>query len=368
VSFPFGDASSVLGAGSLRHNGIVDLVAPDLYSPTIFVYLGNGDGTFGSPVFYNSSDSGVQATLVDINHDNKLDLVLAYNTQVSIFPGVGDGTFGPEQAPPTGNGVNNVAIADFNNDGLFDFITSNTADNTATILLGQQSATATATDIYVTGTGQQAVDASYPGDTTHAASISSTVLLDPSVQSASTTLLAASPASTSPGSLVTFTATVMPTPTGSTFGSINFSNGTALLGTQTVNSSGVAVFATTSLPSGVDAITAVYSGNATLATSTSSVVSETIMNSTMTTLSASSNSTSSGQSVTLTANVTPAPTGTPLGTVVAPHTGAWIETIGQLHHNALPWSPHTRGRGLKLATVGGFLGSLIGRPPHGGVD
>ncbi len=96
---------------------------------------------------------------------------------------------------------------------------------------------------------------------------------------------------------------------------MNFYNGTTLLGTQQVNSSGTAIFTTTTLPGGANAITAVYSGNAALATSTSMVVYETVTTSTTATLSASSNNISLGQSVTLTANITPVPTGTPLGTV-----------------------------------------------------
>ena len=118
------------------------------------------------------------------------------------------------------------------------------------------------------------------------------------------------------GQSVTFTATVAPAPTGTPLGSVNFFNGATLLGNATVNSSGIATFATASLPIGADSITAVYSGNAGFATSTSTAVSETVtLAATTTTLTAAPNPAIFGQSVTFTATTTPAPTGAPLGSV-----------------------------------------------------
>jgi sugar lactone lactonase YvrE len=119
------------------------------------------------------------------------------------------------------------------------------------------------------------------------------------------------------GQSVTLTATVSPAPTGSSLGTVSFYNGETLLGSGNVNSSGVATFATTGLPTGADSLTAVYSGNAAFATSTSSPLTETITALTVTTtaLGAAPNPASVGQSVTLTATVAPAPTGESLGTV-----------------------------------------------------
>ena len=54
---------------------------------------------------------------------------------------------------------------------------------------------------------------------------------------------------------------------------MNVFNGTTLLGAGTVNSSGIATLTTSSLTAGSDSITAVYSGNASTATSTSAVFS-----------------------------------------------------------------------------------------------
>jgi len=66
------------------------------------------------------------------------------------------------------------------------------------------------------------------------------------------------------GAAVTLTATV----TAGATGSVTFSNGTTVLGTAALNGSAQAVLTTTSLAVGWNAITARYSGNATLAPST----------------------------------------------------------------------------------------------------
>ena len=54
-------------------------------------------------------------------------------------------------------------------------------------------------------------------------------------------------------------------------------------------------------------------------------------------------------------------------TLVAPHTGAWIETSHSSAINSLDVSHPTRVRGLKRFDVF-ILANAIGRTPHGCVD
>jgi hypothetical protein len=133
---------------------------------------------------------------------------------------------------------------------------------------------------------------------------------------ATSTALSASPNPAVAGQAVTLTATITPTPTGPPLGTVIFYNGSTLLNTATVNSSGVATFTTGSLPAGSDSLTAAYSGNIDFAASTSAAVVETITGTaTSTALSASPNPAVAGQAVVLTATVTPTPTGASLGNV-----------------------------------------------------
>jgi hypothetical protein len=163
-----------------------------------------------------------------------------------------------------------------------------------------------------------------PSDTLAASSPNS--MLVPGIDSlaliagtSTSTALSASPNPSVAGESVTLTATITPTPTGSSLGTVSFYNGSTLLSTSTVSSSGVATFATTSLPPGADNIKATYSGNIDFAASAAPAFTETVtgtsLTATSTAISASPSSPVVSHSVILTATVTPAPTGAPLGTV-----------------------------------------------------
>jgi FG-GAP-like repeat len=58
------------------------------------VLLGNGDGSFQSPVSYPQNvNRGGTAIVADFNHDGKLDLAVADGQSVAVLLGNGDGTF-----------------------------------------------------------------------------------------------------------------------------------------------------------------------------------------------------------------------------------------------------------------------------------
>jgi sugar lactone lactonase YvrE len=129
---------------------------------------------------------------------------------------------------------------------------------------------------------------------------------------ATTSTLSISPNPPTAGQATTFTAIIAPSPTGMPFGTVDFYNGSTLLGTGSVNASGVATFTSISLTAGTMSMTAVYSGNSGFAVSTSSVQSVTVNpapTSTATTLSISPSPTHAGQATTFTATVSPVPTG-----------------------------------------------------------
>ncbi len=124
--------------------------------------------------------------------------------------------------------------------------------------------------------GAHSITAAYGGDSNFSA-LTSSVLAEtvtvPATTATSTTLTA-SPNPLADGQPATLTATVTPAPTGTPAGIVSFYSGTTLLGTGTLNSSGVATFTTSSLVVGTDSLTSVYPGNASFAASTSSAVGE----------------------------------------------------------------------------------------------
>ena len=91
---------------------------------------------------------------------------------------------------------------------------------------------------------------------------------------ATTTTLTASTNTITAGQSVTFTATVAPqSGTGTPTGGVNFLDGTTVIGSGTLNGSGVATYSTSTLATGSQSISAAYQGNSNFAASTSSTVS-----------------------------------------------------------------------------------------------
>jgi Bacterial Ig-like domain (group 3)/FG-GAP-like repeat len=321
VHYAVGSAPGYVLAADFNKDGKLDLVAADQGDGTISVLLGSGDGTFLPRVTYATGNDPQDLAVGDLNQDGNLDLLVTNNASgsIGIFYGHGDGTFQAQLSVNLGESSPfGIATGDFNGDGLTDVAESDSGEG-ATVFYGFKSETATATGVSVSGAGTHNVEASYAGDASRMATTSSTVALTGTGLPATTTTLVPSPSPASSGQTVTLRATVAPTPTGAPLGSVSFYNGETLLGIGTVNVSGVATLSTSTLPTGADSLTAVYSGNTTSATSTSTAVMETISPVTLavttTTLIAAPAPALAGQLVTLTATVAPTPTGAPLGSV-----------------------------------------------------
>jgi len=164
------------------------------------------------------------------------------------------------------------------------------------------------------GTGTHSITAVYSGDTNMAGSTSAAVAQQVSQASTTTTLSSGVNPSVF-GQAITFTATVQP-PAGTTAtGTVTFLDGSTSLGSATLAANS-AQFTVPSLTVGTHSIAATYAGNANLLSSSSGALTQTVNGEATTTVATSSTNPSSfGQSITLSATIQPALGGNATGTV-----------------------------------------------------
>jgi alpha-tubulin suppressor-like RCC1 family protein len=203
--------------------------------------------------------------------------------------------------------------------------------------------------------GSHPFTATYVGDLNHTGSLSST--RDHTVtKAATTTTLAATPASTSVfGQAVTLTATVT-SAAGTPGGTVAFSdNVNGALGTVTLSAGGVATLSTSALSVGAHTITATYSGATNFLVSSGTRAYTVNKAATTTTLTSSVNPSVFGQSVTFTARVT-AVSGSakPTGTITVTDTTS-STVVGGIDLNAITQSKVQAGDGFacSLGSEGG---------------
>jgi hypothetical protein len=145
--FPTEDPSQYgnLAAADFNHDGFEDVVIVNWYS-SVSVLLGAGDGTFGPATVYGSQfiDTPGHVRTHDFNGDGNVDLAVTDTRgghSVYVFLGNGDGTFNAPSHYGTGFGQFSFGIADLNGDGRADLAVPNAWDNDVEILLGRGDGT-----------------------------------------------------------------------------------------------------------------------------------------------------------------------------------------------------------------------------------
>jgi uncharacterized protein (DUF2141 family) len=131
--------------GDFNGDGKLDLIVGGAISRsnTLNLLLGNGDGTFRAPKVINAGGC-VYGAVADLNGDKKLDIILAgcQSGDVMVLLGNGNGTFkNPVNYPAGVSGL--LKVRDVNGDGKLDVIVPNTGNdgNKVVVLLGNGDGT-----------------------------------------------------------------------------------------------------------------------------------------------------------------------------------------------------------------------------------
>jgi hypothetical protein len=265
------------GGGNPTPTGTVTLTSGSYTSAV--VTLTNGSATVNIPAnslakgsdtltaTYTPDVAGAQtytsatgASLVTVNSASSGTTLVASATSVTAGTSV---TFTATVTPPTGGTTPTGSVT---------FMDGATMLGTGT-LNGSGVATFTTSTLAV---GQHSITAVYGGDSNNAGSTSNAVTVTVSVAQTSTAMMASS-LNPAVGASVTFTATVTQNPgSGVPTGTVAFMDGATMLGTGTLNGSGVATYSTSSLALGANSVTAVYGGDSNNAGSTSAAVTVTV--------------------------------------------------------------------------------------------
>ncbi|MDE1160709.1 MAG: FG-GAP-like repeat-containing protein [Acidobacteriaceae bacterium] len=285
--------------GDINNDGKLDIVIDDV--PFIYgsgfevsTALGNGDGTFGTPSIIVQNYLVADVAVSDINNDGNPDLVMSAEevtgTSVSTggiltVTGNGDNTFNSSNMIGMGNFFYGIQVADMNNDGNQDIVATLYSTVAQPVnyygmvtLLGYGNGQFTAPYNSLESLGSEnPIVGNFVNDA--ALDVITANGYGPALfigQGSSALTLTTSASSIPFGTAETLTAALTSSMTGrpAATGAVSFYDGTTLLGTGTLSSTGTATLTVTTLATGTHAVKAVYAGDTNFnpATSTTSSV------------------------------------------------------------------------------------------------
>ena len=114
----------------------LDLAVVNAGSGDVSILLGKGDGTFAAAVNYPAVAQGTILVAGDFNGDGRADLVVGGGSTLGLLLGKGDGTFQAVSKIPESFSIGGLAAGDFNNDGKLDLTVSDWRNGTVAVLLG----------------------------------------------------------------------------------------------------------------------------------------------------------------------------------------------------------------------------------------
>lgn len=119
-----GSGNSKVFAADVNGDGSMDLIS-SFNSASVFVGLGNGDGTFQPETAYAGPANIFGITSGDTNGDGITDIVVYGGTSAKVFLGSTTGTLTSSATVTTSSSISGLVLGDLNGDGNLDLITAN---------------------------------------------------------------------------------------------------------------------------------------------------------------------------------------------------------------------------------------------------
>jgi len=136
-----GAAPSDLTTADINFDGKADIVTLQT-AGAIEISVGNGNGTFQASVSY---DSGLvlarRVRTADFNNDQVQDLVAQSDTGLSLLLGNINGSFKAGTLIPTGTNLSGLTLLDVNRDNKLDVVTLDTTNDKINVFLGNADGT-----------------------------------------------------------------------------------------------------------------------------------------------------------------------------------------------------------------------------------
>lgn len=128
-------------------DGNLDMISNDQTNGFVYLYRGNGNGTFETRVTVGSTAYQYRSSIGDINGDGHMDIAFGTITGTRIFLNNGNGTFSSLASPHTADS-RSTALSDVNGDGYLDLISTLVTSDNMVVSLGNGNGTFGAASTY----------------------------------------------------------------------------------------------------------------------------------------------------------------------------------------------------------------------------